>query len=167
MLIGVVRQSVPHKDPGVDSSSHRMMQFLAAASLLVANPSVAARSMTLPKAPAARKAAKKGHSTNVTVVDLCAPRHVETGEKSETGRVYTHRWIVPRPLAEPGLRQEPRPAAHHLGPVLHERARPASLSRKPNGSGHGGCKVPVIPQVQGPETLGKLNQFTLDAVTHF
>jgi hypothetical protein len=123
MLIGVVRQSVPHKDPGVDSSSHRMMQFLAAASLLVANPSVAARSMTLPKAPAARKAAKKGHSTNVTVVDLCAPRHVETGEKSETGRVYTHRWIVPRPLAEPGLRQEPRPAAHHLGPVLHQGPR--------------------------------------------
>jgi hypothetical protein len=94
MLIGVVRQSVPHKDPGVDSSGHRMMQFLAAASLLLANPAVAARTTTAPKTPAARKAAKKGHSTNVTVVDLRAPRHVETGDKSETVRVYTHRWIV-------------------------------------------------------------------------
>lgn len=82
------------EDEGVDSSSHRMMQFLAAASHLMANPSVAARSTSAPRTPAARKAAKKGHTAMVTVVDLRAPHHVETGEKSETGRVYTHRWIV-------------------------------------------------------------------------
>lgn len=82
------------EDEGVDPDSHRMMQFLAAASHLMANPSVAARSTSTPKTPAARKAAKKGQSSTVTVVDLRAPHHVETGEKSETGRVYTHRWIV-------------------------------------------------------------------------
>ncbi|ACL42212.1 conserved hypothetical protein (plasmid) [Pseudarthrobacter chlorophenolicus A6] len=82
------------EDEGVDANSHRMMQFLAAASHLMANPSVAARTTTAPKTPAARKAAKKGQSATVTVVDLRAPHHVETGEKSETGRVYTHRWIV-------------------------------------------------------------------------
>jgi hypothetical protein len=82
------------EDSDVDPNSHRMMEFLAAASLLMANPSVAARSTTAPKTPAARKAAKKGQSSNVTVVDLRAPHHVETGETSETGRVYTHRWIV-------------------------------------------------------------------------
>ncbi|WP_422759203.1 hypothetical protein [Paenarthrobacter sp. C1] len=82
------------QDEDVDANSHRLMQFLAAASHLMANPSVAARSTATPKTPAARKAAKKGHSSKVTVVDLRAPEHVETGAKSETGRVYTHRWIV-------------------------------------------------------------------------
>jgi hypothetical protein len=81
-------------DSGVDSNSHRMMEFLAAASHLMSNPSVAARSTSTPKTPAARKAAKKGQSNTVTVVDLRAPHHVETGESSDTGRVYTHRWIV-------------------------------------------------------------------------
>lgn len=82
------------EDEGVDTNSHRMMQFLAAASLLMANPSVAARSTAAPKTPAARKAAKKGQTSTVTVVDLRAPQHVDTGERSESGRVYTHRWIV-------------------------------------------------------------------------
>lgn len=81
-------------DAGVDSNSHRMMQFLAAASHLMANPAVAERTATTPRTPAVRKAAKKGQTTNVTVVDLRAPRHVETGERTETGRVYTHRWVV-------------------------------------------------------------------------
>jgi hypothetical protein len=81
-------------DSGVDSNSHRMMEFLAAASHLMSNPSVAARSTSTPKTPAARKAAKKGQTSTVTVVDLRAPHHVETGETSDTGRVYTHRWIV-------------------------------------------------------------------------
>lgn len=82
------------EDPEVDPASHRMMQFLAAASHLMANPAVAQRSTTAPKTPAARKATKKGHTSTVTVVDLRAPKHVETGESSESGRVYTHRWIV-------------------------------------------------------------------------
>lgn len=82
------------EDDGVDPASHRMMQFLAAASHLMANPAVADRTRLVPKTPGARKAAKKGRTTDVTVVDLRAPKHVETGEASETGRVYTHRWIV-------------------------------------------------------------------------
>jgi hypothetical protein len=81
-------------DASVDESSHRLMQFLAAASHLMANPAVADRKRLAPKTPAARKAAKKGHSTDVTVVTLHAPRHVETGERNETGRTYTHRWVV-------------------------------------------------------------------------
>lgn len=82
------------EDDDVDPASHRMMQFLAAASHLMANPAVAERTTTAPKTPAARKAAKKGQTSTVTVVDLRAPRHVDTGETSKTGRVYTHRWIV-------------------------------------------------------------------------
>ena len=80
--------------PTVDTDSNLLMQFLAAAAHLMANPAVAERSKITPKTPAARKAAKKGHPSTVTVVDLRAPKHVETGEKSETGRTYTHRWIV-------------------------------------------------------------------------
>lgn len=78
----------------VDEPSHRLMQFLAAASHLMANPAVSDRTRVAPKTPGARKAAKKGRTTDVTIVDLRAPRHIETGEASETGRVYTHRWIV-------------------------------------------------------------------------
>jgi hypothetical protein len=78
----------------IDEPSHRLMQFLAAASHLMANPAVADRTRLVPKTPGARKAAKKGRTTEVTVVDLRAPHHVETGDASESGRVYTHRWIV-------------------------------------------------------------------------
>lgn len=79
--------------PTVDTESNLLMQFLAAASHLMANPAAAERSKATPKTPAARKAAKKGQDSSVTVVDLRAPRHVP-GEESSGGRVYTHRWIV-------------------------------------------------------------------------
>jgi hypothetical protein len=67
------------------------MSFLA---LLMASPGVADRSTLVPKTPAARKDAKRGRSANVTVISLHAPKHVATGDADESGRVYTHRWMV-------------------------------------------------------------------------
>lgn len=72
----------------------QLMSFLAAAALLMASPGVADRSTLVPKTPAARKDAKRGRSGLVTVISLHAPKHVTTGDADESGRVYTHRWMV-------------------------------------------------------------------------
>ena len=72
----------------------QLMSFLAAAALLMASPGVADRTTLVPKTKTARKDAKKGRSGNVTVISLHAPKHVATGEADESGRVYTHRWMV-------------------------------------------------------------------------
>lgn len=80
--------------PGAIASTVQLMSFFAAAALLMASPGVADKSTVVPKTKAARKDAKKGRSGNVTVIDLHAPKHVATGETDESGRVYTHRWMV-------------------------------------------------------------------------
>ncbi|MET4143850.1 hypothetical protein [Arthrobacter sp. UYCo732] len=72
----------------------KLMSFLAAAALLMSSPGVADRSTVAPKTKAARKDAKKSRSANVTVIDLHTPKHVSTGDVDETGRTYTHRWMV-------------------------------------------------------------------------
>jgi len=72
----------------------KLMSFLAAAALLMSSPGVADRSTVIPKTKAARKDAKKGRSGSVTVINLHAPQHVATGDADESGRVYTHRWMV-------------------------------------------------------------------------
>lgn len=81
-------------DPNLYAGGTELMSFLAAAALLMASPGVADRSTLTPKTKAARKDAKKGRSGNVTVIDLHAPQHVATGDADESGRVYTHRWMV-------------------------------------------------------------------------
>lgn len=81
-------------DPNLFRGGTELMSFLAAASLLMSSPGVTERSAFIPKTPAARKDAKKGRSTNVTVVNLRAPKTVAMGDADETGRVYTHRWMV-------------------------------------------------------------------------
>lgn len=80
--------------PDAVEMTTRLMSFLAAAALLMASPGVADRKTFSPKTKAARKDAKKGRSANVTVIDLHAPKTVNTGDADESGRVFTHRWMV-------------------------------------------------------------------------
>lgn len=81
-------------DPSLEDDVLRMTGFLGAAGILMATPGVGARTTVSPKTKATRKDAKKGRSANVTVIDLHAPKHVATGDADESGRVYTHRWMV-------------------------------------------------------------------------
>jgi hypothetical protein len=80
--------------PDAVAGTAQLMSFLAAAALLMASPGVADRKTIAPTTKAARKDAKKGRSANVTVIDLHAPKAVSTGDADESGRVYTHRWLV-------------------------------------------------------------------------
>lgn len=81
-------------DPSLQPDVLRLTSFLAAAGILMATPGVSTRTTVSPRTKAARKDAKKGRSGSVTVIDLHAPKHVPTGDIDETGRVYTHRWVV-------------------------------------------------------------------------
>lgn len=80
--------------PDAVKKSTQLMSFLAAAALLMSSPGVADRSRLVPKTPAARKDAKKGRSSLVTVIDLHAPKSVATEDSDDAGRTYTHRWMV-------------------------------------------------------------------------
>lgn len=80
--------------PDAVAGTTQLMSFLAAASLIMTSPGVADRKTLVPKTKAARKDAKKGRSANVTVIDLHTPKHLATGDADESGRVYTHRWMV-------------------------------------------------------------------------
>lgn len=91
---GVVDGLYEFDDPGAIASTVQLMSFFAAAALLMASPGVADKSTVAPKTPAARKDAKKGRSANVTVISLHAPQHVATDAADESGRAYTHRWLV-------------------------------------------------------------------------
>lgn len=62
--------------------------------LLKTSAGVAGRTTLAPKTPATRKDAKRAWSTNVTGIDLHVPKHVPTGDADDTGRTYTHRWMV-------------------------------------------------------------------------
>ena len=81
-------------DPELGENATRLVSFLAAAAILMSTPGVATKTRSEPRTKANRKAAKKYHSTNVTVITLNSPKSVSTEARDSAGRSYTHRWLV-------------------------------------------------------------------------